>query len=75
MSASFANQVLAQIELWQNPNKYDNNVFVLPKYLDEKVAALHLGKLGANLTELSPAQAEYISVQKDGPHKPETYRY
>ena len=75
MSASFANQVLAQIELWQNPDKYHNNVFVLPKYLDEKVAALHLGKLGANLTELSPAQAEYISVQKDGPHKPETYRY
>ena len=75
MSASFANQVLAQIELWQNPKKYDNNVFVLPKYLDEKVAELHLGKLGANLTELSPAQAEYISVQKDGPHKPDTYRY
>ncbi len=75
MSASFANQVLAQIELWQNPQNYKNNVYVLPKHLDEKVANLHLNKLGANLTALSPAQADYIGVHADGPHKSESYRY
>ncbi len=75
MSASFTNQVLAQMEIWQNPGRYENNVFVLPKHLDEKVAALHLAKLGANLTTLRQDQAEYIGVQMDGPHKPESYRY
>ena len=75
MSASFTNQVLAQIEIWQNPGKYENNVFVLPKHLDEKVAALHLAKLGANLTTLRQDQADYIGVQMEGPHKPEAYRY
>jgi adenosylhomocysteinase len=75
MSASFTNQVLAQMEIWQNPGKYENNVFVLPKHLDEKVAALHLAKLGANLTTLRQDQADYIGVQMDGPHKPEAYRY
>ncbi|HAY80867.1 MAG TPA: adenosylhomocysteinase [Planctomycetaceae bacterium] len=75
MSASFTNQVLAQMEIWQNPGKYDNNVFVLPKHLDEKVAALHLTKLGANLTTLRQDQADYIGVKMDGPHKPDTYRY
>ncbi len=75
MSASFTNQVLAQMEIWQNPGKYDNNVFVLPKHLDEKVAALHLKKLGANLTTLRQDQADYIGVKMDGPHKPNTYRY
>ena len=75
MSASFTNQVLAQMEIWQNPDRYENNVFVLPKHLDEKVAALHLAKLGANLTTLRKDQADYIGVQMDGPHKPEAYRY
>ena len=75
MSASFTNQVLAQIELWHNSEKYDNEVYVLPKLLDEKVARLHLSKIGANLTELSDAQAEYIQVDKNGPYKPEHYRY
>ncbi|MFN4088922.1 MAG: adenosylhomocysteinase [Alphaproteobacteria bacterium] len=75
MSASFTNQVLAQIELWKNTGKYERKVYVLPKHLDEKVAALHLGKLGARLTELSPRQAEYIGVAKTGPYKPEAYRY
>ena len=75
MSASFTNQVLAQIELWNNAGKYENKVYVLPKDLDEKVARLHLGKLGAKLTELTPAQAEYIGVQQAGPYKPEYYRY
>ena len=75
MSASFTNQVLAQMEIWQNPGKYENNVFVLPKHLDEKVAALHLAKLGANLTTLRQDQADYIGVQMEGPHKPEAYRY
>ena len=75
MSASFTNQVLAQIELWQNGDKYDRQVYVLPKHLDEKVARLHLGKLGAKLTELSAEQADYIGVGKQGPFKSEHYRY
>ena len=75
MSASFTNQVLAQIELWTNHGKYDNKVYVLPKHLDEKVAALHLEKLGAKLTALSPAQAGYLSVERAGPFKPDHYRY
>jgi adenosylhomocysteinase len=75
MSASFTNQVLAQIELWANAAKYENRVYTLPKHLDEKVARLHLGKLGARLTELSPDQAAYIGVTPQGPFKPEHYRY
>src|SRR6202012_932682 len=75
MSASFTNQVLAQIELWQNPGKYEKKVYVLPKNLDEKVARLHLNKLGAKLTKLSPKQAKYIGVDEQGPYKPERYRY
>jgi adenosylhomocysteinase len=75
MSASFTNQVLAQIELWQKPDKYDNKVYVLPKHLDEKVARLHLDKIGVNLTPLSQEQADYIKVPVDGPYKPDYYRY
>ncbi len=75
MSNSFTNQVLAQIELWQNPRNYSNQVYVLPKHLDEKVARLHLEKIGAKLTELRPDQADYIGVSVDGPYKPEHYRY
>ncbi len=75
MSASFTNQVLAQMELWSNHKSYENKVYVLPKHLDEKVARLHLGKLGAKLTQLSTEQAEYISVEQQGPFKPEAYRY
>ncbi|ESR25996.1 adenosylhomocysteinase [Lutibaculum baratangense] len=75
MSASFTNQTLAQIELWQNNGQYENKVYVLPKRLDEKVAALHLEKLGVKLTELSPEQAAYIGVTQDGPFKTEQYRY
>jgi adenosylhomocysteinase len=75
MSSSFTNQVLAQIELWTNTDQYQNDVYVLPKHLDEKVARLHLGKLGVHLTELSEAQANYIGVQKEGPFKPDHYRY
>jgi len=75
MSASFTNQVLAQIELWQNPGKYEKKVYILPKQLDEKVARLHLNKLGARLTKLSPKQAKYIGVPEQGPYKPERYRY
>ncbi|MCB2106483.1 MAG: adenosylhomocysteinase, partial [Rhodobacteraceae bacterium] len=75
MSASFSNQVLAQIELWTNGAKYDKKVYVLPKHLDEKVAELHLAKVGAKLTQLSSRQAEYIGVKQQGPFKPETYRY
>ena len=75
MSASFTNQVLAQIELWANPGKYGNQVHVLPKRLDEKVAQLHLGKLGAKLTDLSNEQADYIGVETTGPFKSEHYRY
>jgi adenosylhomocysteinase len=75
MSASFTNQVLAQIELFCNPGKYERKVYVLPKTLDEKVAALHLAKLGATLTKLNDKQAAYIGVSAEGPFKPETYRY
>jgi adenosylhomocysteinase len=75
MSASFTNQVLAQIELYANPGKYENKVYVLPKHLDEKVAALHLEKLGVKLTRLTEKQAAYIGVTQTGPFKPEAYRY
>ncbi len=75
MSASFSNQVLAQIELWKNSSNYENKVYVLPKHLDEKVALLHLKKVGAKLTELTNKQAEYIGVDKKGPFKDDTYRY
>ena len=75
MSASFTNQVLAQIELWENHADYGNEVYVLPKRLDEKVASLHLEKLGVRLTELSPEQADYLGVGQEGPFKPEYYRY
>ena len=75
MSNSFTNQVLAQIELWQNGDKYKSEVYVLPKLLDEKVAWLHLDRVGAKITELSDEQADYIGVSKDGPFKPELYRY
>jgi adenosylhomocysteinase len=67
--------VLAQIELWQNQDKYENKVYVLPKNLDEKVARLHLGKIGVDLTPLTKEQAEYINVPMDGPYKPDYYRY
>ena len=75
MSASFTNQVIAQIELWNNAGKYENKVYVLPKHLDEKVAALHLEKVGAKLTKLSKEQADYISVKQQGPFKHDSYRY
>ena len=76
MSNSFTNQTLAQIELWNNLEKYDkNDVYMLPKHLDEKVAKLHLAKIGVELTELRNEQAEYIGVTVEGPYKPEHYRY
>jgi adenosylhomocysteinase len=75
MSNSFTNQVLAQIELWHNGDQYEKQVYVLPKHLDEKVARLHLDRIGAKITELSDEQAKYIGVEKDGPYKPEHYRY
>ncbi|MGD8876018.1 MAG: adenosylhomocysteinase [Gammaproteobacteria bacterium] len=75
MSASFTNQVIAQIELWNNPDKYENRVYVLPKHLDEKVARLHLEKIGAHLTRLTREQADYIKVPMEGPYKPDYYRY
>ncbi|MCC5981930.1 MAG: adenosylhomocysteinase, partial [Oceanicaulis sp.] len=75
MSASFTNQVLAQIELWTKGDQYKNDVYILPKHLDEKVAALHLDKLGAKLTALSAEQADYIGVEQKGPFKAEHYRY
>ena len=75
MSASFTNQVMAQIELWDNHKNYENKVYVLPKSLDEKVAMLHLKKVGAKLTKLSKGQADYISVETEGPFKPDAYRY
>jgi len=75
MSASFTNQVIAQIELWQNSDRYENKVYVLPKHLDEKVARLHLRKIGAHLTALTPEQAEYLGIPVEGPYKPEHYRY
>ena len=75
MSNSFTNQVLAQMELWAHHDNYENQVYVLPKQLDEKVARLHLGRIGANLTQLTEKQAKYIGVSVNGPYKPETYRY
>ena len=75
MSNSFSNQVLAQIELWQNYDQYECEVYVLPKHLDEKVARLHIDRVGVKLTELTVAQAEYIGVAQDGPYKPDHYRY
>ena len=75
MSNSFSNQTLAQIELWTNGDAYENKVYVLPKHLDEKVARLHLAKIGVELDELTDAQAEYLGISKEGPFKPEAYRY
>ena len=75
MSASFTNQVLAQMELWNESGKYENQVYTLPRHLDEKVAALHLAKVGAALSELRPDQADYIGVSQQGPFKSEQYRY
>ena len=75
MSNSFTNQTLAQLELWLHSDKYENNVYMLPKHLDEKVAALHLDHLGVELESLSEEQAEYIGVTVKGPFKPEYYRY
>lgn len=75
MSNSFSNQTLAQIELWTNGDKYENKVYVLPKHLDEKVARLHLAKIGVELDELTPAQAEYLGISKEGPFKTDAYRY
>jgi adenosylhomocysteinase len=75
MSNSFTNQVLAQIELFTQDGQYQNKVYVLPKHLDEKVARLHLDRIGAKLTTLTPEQAAYIGVAMDGPYKAENYRY
>lgn len=75
MSASFTNQVIAQLELWENSSKYENKVYMLPKTLDEKVARLHLKKIGVELDVLTPVQSEYLSVSASGPYKPEYYRY
>jgi adenosylhomocysteinase len=75
MSTSFTNQVLAQLELWQHHEDYKDEVYVLPKHLDEEVARLHLEKIGAHLTELTPAQADYLGVDVGGPYKDDSYRY
>jgi adenosylhomocysteinase len=75
MSNSFTNQVLAQMELYNHRDRYENRVYTLPKKLDEEVARLHLDKIGVHLTRLTQAQAEYIGVPVDGPYKPEYYRY
>ena len=75
MSNSFSNQTLAQIELWKNHSNYENKVYVLPKHLDEKVARLHLAKIGVELEELTDAQANYLGISKNGPFKAEHYRY
>src|SRR4029079_2227532 len=75
MSNSFSNQVLAQIELWTNSDKYENKVYTLPKHLDEKVARLHLAKIGVVLEELTDEQADYLGIPKAGPYKAEHYRY
>ena len=75
MSASFTNQVIAQMELWDNSDSYENKVYTLPKHLDEKVARLHLAKIGVELDELNTDQASYIGVEVYGPYKPEYYRY
>jgi adenosylhomocysteinase len=75
MSASFTNQTIAQLELWANHKNYENKVYVLPKQLDEKVARLHLAKVGVDLEELTQSQADYIGVKMEGPYKSDTYRY
>jgi adenosylhomocysteinase len=75
MSNSFSNQTLAQIELWTNNSNYENKVYVLPKHLDEKVARLHLAKIGVQLDELTDLQSDYLGIPKNGPFKPEHYRY
>jgi adenosylhomocysteinase len=75
MSASFTNQTLAQMELWANAGKYEKKVYTLPKHLDEKVARLHLKKIGVKLTALTPEQADYIGVPQQGPYKSDQYRY
>ncbi len=75
MSTSFTNQVLAQLEIWTNPGKYDKKVYILPKHLDEKVARLHLDKLGVKLTKLNPKQAAYLGIAAEGPYKADHYRY
>ncbi|WP_174562590.1 adenosylhomocysteinase, partial [Nocardia acidivorans] len=75
MSNSFSNQVIAQIELWTKPEEYDNEVYRLPKHLDEKVAKIHVEALGGTLTKLTKDQAEYIGVDVEGPYKPDHYRY
>jgi adenosylhomocysteinase len=75
MSSSFTNQVIAQIELFSNQSKYEKKVYVLPKQLDEKVASLHLKKLGAQLTKLTETQARYLGLDQNGPYKPDHYRY
>ncbi|MEE8364406.1 MAG: adenosylhomocysteinase, partial [Gammaproteobacteria bacterium] len=75
MSNSFTNQTLAQMEIYCNPSKYGNEVYTLPKHLDEEVARLHLAKVGVSLTQLSKEQAKYIGVKVEGPYKPELYRY
>jgi adenosylhomocysteinase len=75
MSNSFTNQTLAQLELWNHNDKYENKVYVLPKHLDEKVALLHLQKIGVELDVLTDAQSEYLGISKKGPFKPDTYRY
>ena len=75
MSSSFTNQVIAQMELYANNDRYEKKVYVLPKQLDEKVASLHLKKLGAQLTRMTEAQARYLGVDQNGPYKPDHYRY
>src|SRR3979411_2071462 len=75
MSASFTNQTLAQIELWTKQGQYDRKVYTLPKHVDEKVASLHLGKIGAKLTNLTQKQAAYLGLAQEGPFKPDHYRY
>jgi adenosylhomocysteinase len=75
MSNSFTNQVLAQLELWLNNDQYENKVYVLPKHLDEKVARLHLSKIGVELDELTAAQSDYLGIPKAGPYKADHYRY
>jgi adenosylhomocysteinase len=75
MSASFTNQVLAQLELWLHTKNYDKKVYMLPKHLDEKVARLHLSKIGVELETLTPTQSEYLGLSASGPYKPDYYRY
>jgi adenosylhomocysteinase len=75
MSNSFTNQVLAQMELWINTDQYENKVYMLPKHLDEKVARLHLSKIGVVLEEMTDDQSEYVGIKKEGPYKPDYYRY